>query len=243
MQAQEYIYKPQGTIANTKVVLKNLYADLIIEGTSGGEIIISTSDYQGLPEKAKGLKPLSATGPENTGIGLNIKQEGNEIIISSASREANDSEYLIKLPKNIKVQIDMNSWQAGDLLVKGMNNEVEAKSQSGDIKFVDVTGPIIAHTLSSDIDVVFTSINQSTPTSISSTSGDIDITLPAGAKGTFSMSSISGEVYTDMDFDFSTEKDLKRFGGGMSASATLGGGGVDVSLKSVSGDIFIRKAK
>lgn len=241
--AQQFTYKPKGNIADTKVVLRNLFADIIVEGTADSEILISTNDYEGIPDRAKGLKPLSATGPENTGIGLSVIQEGNEIIISAASRNADDSEYTIRLPKNIKLQADLNTWQAGDFYVKGMTNEVEAKSQSSDMVFVDVTGPIIAHSLSSDIEVVFTTLNQSTPSSISSTSGDIDITIPASTKGNFHMSSVSGEVYTDLDFEFSNEKDLKRFGGGMSAKANLNGGGVEISLKSVSGDVFIRKGK
>lgn len=242
LKAQEYTYKPTGNIAETKVVIKNFYADIKVEGTTGNEIIITADGYEGIPDKAKGLKPLSATGPENTGIGLNITQEGNEILISAASRNANDAEYTIRLPKNMKLRADLNTWQAGDFYVRGMTNEVEAKSQVSDLIFVDVTGPIIAHSLSSDIQVVFTTLNQSMPTSISSTSGDIDITIPANAKGNFFMGSVSGEVYTDVDFKFSDDKDLKRFGGGMSAKASLNGGGVEISLKSVSGDVFVRKA-
>lgn len=240
LQAQQYQYTPKGDISGTMVVIENLYADLRIEGIAGSEIIIQTDDYEGIPEKAKGLKPLSASGPENTGIGLSVQQEGNRITISGASRKA-DGEYLIQLPKNIILKADLNTWQAGDMYVKGMTNEVEVKSQNGDLVFEAVTGPLVAYSLSSDIVVVFANLNQSTPTSISSTSGDIDITLPATAKGNFNLSSISGEVYTDMDFQFGKDQELKRWAGGMSASATLNGGGVEVSLKSVSGDVYIRK--
>ena len=96
--------------------------------------------------------------------------------------------------------------------------------------------------MSSDIEVVFTEMNQTAPTSLSSTSGDIDITIPANTKGDFKMSSTSGDVYTDLDFKFDDEDGMKRWGGGMSANAKLNGGGVKVSLRSVSGDVYIRKA-
>jgi lia operon protein LiaG len=241
-QAQkEYTMAVKGNATETWVNINNLFADLIIEGTTGSEIKIVASDYEGLPEKAKGLKPLSASGPENTGIGLSIKQEGNTISISGAHREADEAEYKILLPKNLRLKLDYNSWQAGDVVIKGMAGEVEAKSQVGDLKFIDVTGPIVAHTLSSDLEVTFTSIAQTSPSSLTSTSGDIDVTMPSSVKGTFKMSTISGGIYTGFEFDFGEETSLRR-AGGQSATGKLNGGGVEVSLRSISGDVFIRKA-
>lgn len=237
----EYKMAVKGNAAETWVNINNLAADLEIEGTSGSEIKILVSNYDGLPEKAKGLKPLSATGPENTGIGLSITQDGNTISISGAHREADNAEYKIFLPKSLKLKLDYNSWQAGDVTIKGMAGEVEAKSQVGDLKFIDVTGPIVAHTLSSDLEVSFTALSQVSPSSLTSTSGDIDVTMPSSVKGTFKMSTISGGVYTGFEFDFGEETNLRR-AGGQNATGKLNGGGVEVSLRSISGDVYVRKA-
>ena len=57
------------------------------------------------------------------------------------------------------------------------------------------------------------------------------------------MSSTSGEIYTDLDFQITKSNGLRRWGGGMFADAALNGGGVEVTIKSVSGDILIRKQK
>ncbi|MEQ8907065.1 MULTISPECIES: DUF4097 family beta strand repeat-containing protein [Ekhidna] len=241
-QKTSYTMAVKGNAAETWVDINNLFADIEIEGTSGSEIKIEVSNYDGLPEKAAGLKPLSATGPENTGIGLSIKQEGNRISISGAHREADDAEYKMYLPKSLMLKIDYNSWQAGDVVVRGMAGEIEAKSQVGDLEFINVTGPIVAHTLSSDLDVSFASLSSKTPTSLSSTSGDIDVTLPASVKGTFKMSTISGGVYTGVEFDFGEESNIRRVGG-QNATGKLNGGGVEVTLKTISGDIYIRKAE
>ncbi|MEQ8470292.1 MAG: DUF4097 family beta strand repeat-containing protein [Marinoscillum sp.] len=240
--AQEYKYTPKGDVSNITVLIENLFADVVIEGVNSNEITITTSDYEGIPEKAQGLKPLSATGPENTGIGLSVIQEGNTIKISGASRKAN-GDYYIKLPKNIKLKADMNHWQAGDFVATGLTNDVEVKSQNSDLVLKNITGPLVAYSLSADIEVVFTSLSQTTPTSISTTSGDLDITIPATTKGNFKLGTVSGEIYTDIDFKFNNSDEMKRLGGGMKADASLNGGGVDIALKSVSGDVFIRKAK
>ena len=237
--AKEYKTTPKGDVSQTTIVIENLFADLVIEGTASNEIIIQTDDYEGIPEKAKGLKPLSSTGPENTGIGLNVQQEGNMIKISGASRKA-DGEYYLKVPKNIKLKVDLNSWQGGDFQASGLANEVEVKTQNGDLDLRNITGPLVAHSLSGDIEVDFSTISQSTPTSITSTSGDVDITLPSSTKGNFKLSTVSGEIYTDVEFDFEDDEKMTRWGGGMSADATLNGGGVDITFKSISGDVYIR---
>jgi hypothetical protein len=241
--AGEYTFIPKGTVADLTVRVENLFSDLVIEGGPSSEIRVMADDYEGMPEKAAGLMPLSARGPDNTGIGLNISQEADVITISGTHRNRANTDYRIILPTAIRLKISYGSFQTDDVTIKGMASEVEIKSQVGDLDFIDVTGPIIASTMSGDIGVIFAAVAQSSPTSISSVSGDIDITLPESAKGTFTMNTISGEVYTDLDFDMDRNSGLKRFGGGMSANATLNGGGVNITLRSVSGDIFIRKAK
>jgi DUF4097 and DUF4098 domain-containing protein YvlB len=115
-----------------------------------------------------------------------------------------------------------------------------------------VTGPLVASTLSANINVVFTELSQASPTALASISGDVDISLPADSKGNFSISTTSGEIYTDLDFDAENLSGESRrkgkgvysgFPGAVNVNAMLNGGGVEVSLRSVSGDIFIRKAK
>lgn len=242
VQAQQYEMTPSGNVSELLVNITNLYADLEIKGTNSKVVKIYALDYEGLPEKAKGLKPLSATGPDNTDIGLHVKQNGSELKISGASRKSDDGAYRIELPANVKLFIEYNSFQAGDIKVRGMSGEVEATSKVGDMEFQDIIGPLVASSLSSDISIVFSSVSQSGPTDIVSTSGDIDVSLPGSTKGNFIMNTVSGEVYTDLEFEFGEEESKPSFwGSGMSAAATLNGGGVQINLKSISGDIFIRK--
>jgi DUF4097 and DUF4098 domain-containing protein YvlB len=113
----------------------------------------------------------------------------------------------------------------------------------GDIMLTNVNGPLVIWTLSSDILIHYNDLSQSGPHSISSTSGEIDITLPGNSKGTFDMKSISGEIYSDLDMQFPEKDELRHVGGQLQAKATLNGGGVDFNINSISGDVFMRKAK
>jgi DUF4097 and DUF4098 domain-containing protein YvlB len=67
----------------------------------------------------------------------------------------------------------------------------------------------------------------------------VDVTVPAKAGVDVEMSNISGNMYTD--FDLATDnKDMKRVGGN-SVHATLNGGGTELKLHNISGNIYLRK--
>ena len=197
--ATKHVLKPKGTLSETRLILTGFTSDIIIEGSSRSDIEIVTEDYEEKPERADGLRSLSDMATENTQIGLNYEFKGNEIHLMPASRRSQDAEYVFKLPNSIKVQVAGNSFNSSDIEINGMNNEVEISSQSGNITIDNVTGPIVAKTISGDIEIKFNSLNQKLPSSINTISGDIDITLSSADKGSFSISSISGEVYTDLD--------------------------------------------
>ena len=143
----------------------------------------------------------------------------------------------------MKVKADLNSWQGGDFVVSGLANEVDVKTQNGDIILRNVTGPIVASSLSGDIDVIYETVKPNAQNSITSTSGDIDVTIPANTSNGFKLSTISGEIYTDIDFDVQDKEGMNRIGGGYDMKVTLNNGGINILLKTISGDIYIRKAE
>ncbi len=211
-EIKKHVIKPKGTLSETRLVLTGFRADIVIEGINGSDIEISTNDIEEKPERADGLRSLSDMAMENTSIGLNVEQKGSEIIVMPASRRSQDAEYIFKVPKSVKVKMADNSFLSSNIEVKGMSNEVELNCHSGDILIDNVTGPIVAKTISGDIEIRFSSLNQKLPSSINTISGDIDITLASSEKGSFSISSISGEVFTDLDLKVEkTGKSLTDF--------------------------------
>jgi len=238
---REFKYKVPGSPEQYTLKISNLQADISIEAYSGTEIVLTAMDYEGIPEKAQGLKPLSATGPDNTEIGLNIKAEGNVILLAGAGRHADEAEYVIRVPAAMGIAYEQESWHGGgDFIVTGINGEINLQMKNSDIILKDVSGPVVANTVSGDVTVEFSRINQTKPSSLAATSGDIDIKLPSDAKINFKLSVVSGEVYTDMDLKFSEKEGLSRMGG-MNANPTFNGGGVEMSVRAISGDIYLRK--
>lgn len=224
-----------------KIIISS--ADLIVEGNSGSNLVIATEGLEPPPERAKGLKPLFNSAEDNTGLGLEVSETNNSITIKKASNQR--LEYHLKVPSNAHLIIEETSWMGGDFSFKNLKGEVEAKTQGSDLIFTDVSGPIIASSTNGDITIIYAQVNPDKPNSISNISGDIDISLPASTKANLELSSISGEIYTDMNIQTKgDEKEgMTRLGGSNNISGTLNGGGVEINLKAISSDIFIRTKK
>lgn len=217
------------------IIIEN--SELSIEGSSGNEVVINASDGDfEMPERAKGLRPLYRDASDNTGLGLEVTESGNTITIKKASGK--DGDYRIRIPADASIKIEEKGWQSDEFEVVGMKGEIEIQSTGSDIELRDVTGPIVANTTSGDITVVFSQVSQAGPTSISNTSGFIDVTMPANSKANLQLSSISGDIYTDMDLK--SDGNMKQVGGS-SIKAAINGGGVEVSLRAISDDIYLRK--
>lgn len=74
---------------------------------------------------------------------------------------------------------------------------------------------------------------------INSISGFIDYSIPQSHKANIELSTITGDVYSNVKFDNKTPKNISWVG--TKEEFSLNGGDVAVNLKTVSGDIFLRK--
>ncbi|MBN1819830.1 MAG: DUF4097 family beta strand repeat protein [Prolixibacteraceae bacterium] len=74
---------------------------------------------------------------------------------------------------------------------------------------------------------------------INTVSGFIDFSIPQSHKANIDLSTVTGDVYSNVKFDNGPSREISWVGTNQQLS--LNGGEVDVELKTVSGDIFLRK--
>ena len=236
-------YRTPLTAKRVRLVLQNNEA--IIEGYDGNELVVQAKGYESPPERAEGLRPLYSSGTDNSGIGLSINEEGGEMSIIKVGRA--DVKYEFKIPRNTAVIIEEVNHMGDDLLFRNLSGEIEVRTTNSDIRMENVTGPIVANCVSGDIDVVFANVNQQKPCSITAVSGDVDITMPTLTPANLKLASISGEVYTNFDIALKNEgqdtSGLRRLGMGRPIEGTINSGGVDMQVKSISGNIYLRKSE
>lgn len=76
---------------------------------------------------------------------------------------------------------------------------------------------------------------------INSISGFIDYSVPSTLKAKIDLSTISGNVYSDIKFEDKSTKEMTPVG--TKRNLTINGGNTPVALTTISGDIYLRKAR
>lgn len=234
LSAQDYTQSLQGI----KKVKISSESGVEIKTHNQNELRI-VGDGHEVPEKAKGLKAVYAGGSDNTGLGMYVQKEG-EILIIKNLKGMHSRLLEIYLPKTMNITVEKSTL--GNLSISGFTSEIEATTNVGHIKLKDVTGPIVAKTATGEINVVFTQVSQSSPISLVSATGAIDVSLPSSTPANLELKTSMGEIYTDFDIKFPVEdNNMKLIGGKRAIKTELNNGGVEISLKSSTGNIYLRK--
>lgn len=251
-----------------KLTLEDFTGNTTIVGYDGKEVLVSATgdndeeSSSTVPERAKGLKPIYSRGVDNTGVGLKMEKNGNQITLTCLMPFTKRRDYKIKVPNNFSVKADSKCGMAEDIIVEGMNNEIEIKTCQN-IRIKSVTGSLILSTISGNIDidqcgtfkdqtlsvvtisgeinVKFTDFNLTNAATISSVSGEVDITMPAKSAFNLKMNTISGTLYSDFEVSDPSKK-MKPIGRSHIDYA-INGGGTEFNLSTISGNVYLRKSK
>ena len=185
VRAQEFRMK-FASAANRKVVLDMRGSDVTVEGYDGDELLIRGSGhYEAPPALANGLRPIYSGGAtDNTHLGLAVTPAGdNTLRIVRTSGRGDDGHYTVRVPRLTDVSFAQNGWGGSDdLTIRDLAGRVEVSLNSGDLRLLNVSGPVVANTVSGDIKVQFSAL-PTQPSAITAVSGDVDLTLPPRRQG------------------------------------------------------------
>ena len=239
-QAQEAYKHSLSGIKKVKI-----YTDTSVDlkiGTSNQLVISGTKSSRqkkSRNDKSKGLKALYSKGNDNTGQGLEVTRDGSTLIVKDLESFMKRRGFKIQLPKNIDVYL--NCGNLGHAKIDGITSEIEIKTNVGHINMKNITGPVTVRTNTGNITAVFSTVNQSNPISLNTSTGDVDVSLSSNTKTNLSLKTITGTVYTDFDFKLEKSKGLSPIGNPRKISTKLNNGGVLISLRSNTGNVYLRK--
>lgn len=249
--AQESSYKK--SLSGIKKVRIESGADITVVAGSTSQLVLEEMgpenqrrsfprvrrDNDKKKDRKDGLRAVYPGGEDNTnGFGFSVTTENGILIVKDLKSHFQREDIKITLPKTMN--IDVNSGNLGSIAIEGFSSEVEADSNVGEIDLKEVTGPITAHTSTGTITVIFGTVNQSAPITISSSVGEIDVALPSSTKADLSVRT-NGTLYTNFDFKAPPKKGLPNRSGLKNIEKALNGGGVKIKLKSSMGNIYLRK--
>lgn len=220
-----------------------------VEAYPGKEVII-LAEPAGDEEDHRHTPPKGAAGMRrlpNSGFGLTVEEEANEVRIESSSwnRESN-----LRLQVPVATSLKLACVNNGDLKVRGVVGEHELQNVNGSIEITDAQGSVVASTTNGEIKVVLTRLDGGKAMAFSSFNGNVDVTLPAATKANVRLRSDQGQIYSD--FDVALDKTAPQVREERSGSryrielqqelrGTIGGGGPEFMFKTFNGDIYLRR--
>lgn len=212
--------------------------NVTVRGYDGDAVVVlvdtDEAPAEGAPERAQGLRRILSNS------GFTAIEDNNVISIRSGWDDGAD--LVIQVPYPTSLTLDVLD---GDVEVTGVRGEIELNATDGDITLNDVSGPVLANAVDGDIEATLIGLPSDRPTSFGAVDGDIDVTLPSDARATMTMRALDGEIFTDFDIDLSgpgrPADGQPRRRENRTLTGAINGGGVEVSLQTVEGDIFLRR--
>jgi len=183
----------------------------------------------------------------NTSFDLSAEEDHNKVKINSNSW-ARSLDLTISVPPTSSLKL--STVNDGDIVIEGINGELDLHNTNGDIRVENVHGPVNASTVNGDVVVVFSGAMAAQPMAFSTLNGDVDLTLPAQARIAVRLRSDNGDIYSDFDVALAAKpaevqqdrsKGHYRVSVAKELTGTIGGGGPELFLKTFNGDILLRK--
>ena len=126
---------------------------------------------------------------------------------------------------------------SGNVTVKTFTGVVEAASTSGNVHVGEISGTVNARSVSGDVIVSINQLAGAQGMDFASTSGNVNVKLPGNLDANVEMSVLSGDLKTD--FPLTIEK--KETGPGQRATGVVGSGNRRLTMKSISGNVELRR--
>ena len=143
-------------------------------------------------------------------------------------------DYEVRLPAGVDFE---GTVVSGDIDANGLRSDVSVTTVSGTISVV-TTGRAWANSVSGDIEIEMGDFGGG-DLDFHTVSGDITLWLPRDFQANVEFSSLSGDF--DSDFDMDIQNRNERRWVGSKVEGTIGGGGRDLSINTVSGDVTLKR--
>lgn len=197
--------------------------------------------------------------PEETPPGLHrlpqqpsiTVEEQNNLMSVTSPGFGHAADLEIQVPRHTNLQL--STVNNGDVVVEGVDGELEISNVNGSIALTGVSGSVVAHTVNGKVTATLTHASPQKPMAFTSLNGAVDVTLPAAAKANLKLRTDNGSVFTDFDVNLLPQsssakvEDTRQSGGRYRIEVNkviygaVNGGGAEIEARTFNGNIFVRK--
>ena len=238
-----------------------LYADvysgkITVNGYSGKEVIIEASvrerrsnhdDCDHCDEVKESKVPEGMRIIDNNSFSLDAVEKENKVYVQVETRNQT-IDLNIQVPENFLLKLE--SHRNGGILIENVKGaEIEVECNNGDVSLQNIASPVVIDAHRGDVDILFAETNSENPTSVTTYSGDINITFPAKSKAVLKFKSENGNVYADEKLNInanppkvisSSKNGANKYSIENWMYAQMNGGGSEFQFSTYRGNVFIR---
>ncbi|WP_395377414.1 hypothetical protein [Marinicella sp. W31] len=232
-----------------RLTVSQIYGGVRVIGHSGQDVIVLArkKNFKQKTEMKNGLRKVN-----NDSMKLVIEERDNHVDVVSQHYSGKKPALNLEIRVPFKFDIKLSNINKGDSYVRDVTGEMEISNVNGSITLENISGGVLADSVNGAVTATFESVFENTDMAFSSLNKDVDITLPKNVKAKIKAKTENGEIYTgfDVDFDKSPAVVEKESGKGSYklklekwVQGTINGGGAEIQLKTLNGDIIIRAAE
>jgi putative adhesin len=226
------------------VEVRLFQGNLTIAAYGGRDVIVTSKSRRSrisVNADVQGLRRLTAGG-------FAVAEENNVVSVRGDAFEKVDLGIQVPATTNLKIQ----SSFGGSVAVTGIEGDIEVTNLDGAVTLKDVAGSVVTHSMNGSVMVTMKKVAAEKPMAFTSVNGNVDVTLPADTRANLKLRTTLGDIYTDFDVQISSPQlrsldtppgrhphmNFER-----AITGTINGGGPDFELRTMNGNLFIRKAK
>ena len=221
---------------------------ITVTGYDGKDVVIDVEGESGKNEDKEvsgGMKRLYSHG-----MSVTAEEKNNKVSVHS-DQPNKTTRLSLKIPKGV-TSLRLSTVNNGDIEVSNTGGEMEITNVNGSITLSGVSGSVVANTVNGDVVVTFKTIDGQAPMAFTTLNGNVDVSFPANLKANLKLKSDNGGIYTDFDVavDITQPAAERTKEGNMIklsikdwVSGKVAGGGPEILMKNMNGDIFARKSK
>jgi hypothetical protein len=232
-----------GEPVNLDISIISAYIEVIGEARDDAQFEVSVLDGS--------RKIITPSGTRNLSVGaysVDIEERDNHISLDTDWR-ANSVRVLARIPS--RADLELETVNNGEIRVANITGSLSLVNTNGPITATGISGSVIAESVNDDIEVSFDRLEGAGVMSMHSVNGDLILGLPSDAGAELHIDSAEGEIVSDFEVDVVPSEPIvtrETDRGGIEVKvesvivARLGGGGTVFKLKTLNGDIEIRKS-
>ena len=215
---------------------------ITVKTHTGTDVIVEDGPSRSAGEAPGGMRRIGAPAG-----GLEVTEEEGAITVHK--RPTGNGDLVITVPAGTSLRLHTFS---GAINVDGVHGEVDVHTLNGHVTMTGISGTVTAYSQNGPIKVTMDRVDPGKPLAFSAFNGELDLTFPPDLKANLSVRSDRGAVYSDFEVTLGARAIAEKNGrsrgrsrarGGDTLRGTINGGGVDVTIRTFNGGVYIRKKK